>query len=303
LLENVRGLTRTSFLPYFEYILEQLAFPYVEKAPDEEWSEHKSRLDEYHKAGDAVGRPPWNQRPSCRYDVWYKVVNVADYGVPQERHRVFIVGFRHDLAVPWRFPAPTHSADALLYAQYVDCSYWKEHGLEHRRPPEQLAGRVARVAALPKPMARRWRTVRDANGNLPEPIDYDQHPPVTGHVGIPDARVYPGHTGSPWDWPAKTIKAGDHGNPGGENMLRRDDGSVRYFTVRELARLQTFPDWWHFANSWTETRRQLGNAVPVAMAEIMAEHLHRELQHVARGGHEARLRSREWRDPIAASVG
>ncbi len=53
-------------------------------------------------------------------------------------------------------------------------------------------------------------------------------------------------------------------------MLRRDDGSVRYFTVRELARLQAFPDDWHFASSWTESRRQLGNAVPVTMAEIMA---------------------------------
>jgi DNA ligase 1 len=48
-------------------------------------------------------------------------------------------------------------------------------------------------------------------------------------------RVYPGHTGSPMDEPAKTIKAGDHGVPGGENMLVRLDGSIRYFTVRETA--------------------------------------------------------------------
>jgi len=89
-----------------------------------------------------------------------------------------------------------------------------------------------------------------------------------------------GHTGSPWDWPAKAIKAGDHGNPGGENMLRRDDGSVRYFTVRELARLQTFPDEWHFANSWTESRRQLGNAVPVAMAELLGRLLYRHLERI-----------------------
>ena len=45
---------------------------------------------------------------------------------------------------------------------------------------------------------------------------------------------------------------------------------VVYFTVRELARLQTFADSWHFANSWTESRRQLGNAVPVQMAEMLA---------------------------------
>jgi DNA (cytosine-5)-methyltransferase 1 len=65
---------------------------------------------------------------------------------------------------------------------------------------------------------------------------------VSNHIVNPGARSYPGHTGSPLDEPAKTLKAGDHGVPGGENMLARPDGSIRYFTVREAARLQTFPD-------------------------------------------------------------
>ena len=83
------------------------------------------------------------------------------------------------------------------------------------------------------------------------------------------AKVYPGHTGSPLDFPAKTLKAGDHGVPGGENMLVNLDGSVRYFTARESARLQTFPDGYKFHGSWTETMRQLGNAVPVHLAKII----------------------------------
>ena len=58
--------------------------------------------------------------------------------------------------------------------------------------------------------------------------------------------------------------------PGGENMLVMPTGEVRYFTVRESARLQTFPDTYVFHGSWTETMRQLGNAVPVALARIMA---------------------------------
>ncbi len=47
------------------------------------------------------------------------------------------------------------------------------------------------------------------------------------------------------------------------------DGSVRYFTIRESARLQTFPDGYKFHGSWTETMRQLGNAVPLVLARIV----------------------------------
>lgn len=289
LFENVKGLTRQDFKPYFDYIIEQLAFPFVAQWRGESWLSHKARLAEYHAAGDKAGTSPWNQPASCRYDVGYRVFNVADFGVPQQRHRVFIVGFRHDVGVQWTFPTPTHSEDALLYAQYVDGSYWREYGLAAPSVPPRLAARVDNLSKLFRPAEARWRTVRDAMSDLPEPIDYDLEPPLANHVGIPDARAYKGHTGSPWDWPAKAIKAGDHGNPGGENMLRRDDGSVRYFSVRELARLQTFPDEWHFANSWTESRRQLGNAVPVEMAEIIARRIYQELDRVDQRAH---MRSR-----------
>jgi DNA (cytosine-5)-methyltransferase 1 len=53
-------------------------------------------------------------------------------------------------------------------------------------------------------------------------------------------------------------------------MMVMGDGSVRYFSVRESARLQTFPDGFVFHGSWTETMRQLGNAVPVALARRVA---------------------------------
>ena len=52
-------------------------------------------------------------------------------------------------------------------------------------------------------------------------------------------------------------------------MLVGLDGSVRYFTIRESARLQTFPDGYKFHGSWTETMRQLGNAVPVILARVV----------------------------------
>lgn len=91
------------------------------------------------------------------------------------------------------------------------------------------------------------------------------------------ARIYKGHTGSPLDEPAKTLKAGDHGVPGGENMVAFPDGSVRYFTIRESARLQSFPDSYVFPGSWTESMRQLGNAVPVKLAHMLGQSIGKAL--------------------------
>jgi DNA (cytosine-5)-methyltransferase 1 len=113
-----------------------------------------------------------------------------------------------------------------------------------------------------------WKTVRDAITDLPDP-EKSFSKDAFDHKFNPGARTYAGHTGSPLDEPAKTLKAGDHGVPGGENMLLKPNGSVRYFTVRESARLQTFPDDYRFPGSWTESMRQLGNAVPVTLAQAV----------------------------------
>ena len=53
-------------------------------------------------------------------------------------------------------------------------------------------------------------------------------------------------------------------------MLAHGNGRVRYFTVRECARLQTFPDAYVFKGGWRSTTRQLGNAVPVTLARTIA---------------------------------
>ncbi len=123
-----------------------------------------------------------------------------------------------------------------------------------------------------------WKTVRDAISDLPDPREGDHSPRIANHWLNPGARVYPGHNGSPLDDPAKVLKAGDHGVPGGENMLAYPDGEVRYFTVRECARLQTFPDEYVFMGSWTETMRQLGNAVPTLLGKVIAAAVYQRLQ-------------------------
>lgn len=261
IVENVKGLTRATFASYFQYIQLQLEFPEVPPIPGEDWSEHLKRLQEERTSGKHKGK-------GLTYNVLATLVNAADYGIPQKRERVFIVGFRDDLGIEWSFPKPTHSYDALLYDQWVTGDYWKRHGLVMPDLPAKLANRVVKLRKNP-PDTLPWKTVRDAIADLPDP-ESKAAAKIRNHTYQAGARVYPGHTGSPLDLPAKTLKAGDHGVPGGENMLVRDDGSVRYFTVRESARIQTFPDSYRFHGSWTETMRQLGNAVPVHLAYCVA---------------------------------
>ncbi|WP_394063818.1 DNA cytosine methyltransferase [Alcaligenes sp. WGS1538] len=269
IVENVKGLTRSSFANYFTYVQLQLEFPEVPPLENEDWSEHLARLQIEKTSGKRKGR-------GLTYNVVPTLVNAADYGVPQKRERVFIIGFRDDLGIEWSFPNPTHSYDALLRDQWITGIYWRRHGMRMPPMPQKLANRVAKLRQAPLFDTLAWRTVRDAIQGLPDPRSRAAAQ-VPNHVFQAGARSYPGHTGSPLDLPAKTLKAGDHGVPGGENMLVDDNGGVRYFTVRESARIQTFPDGFRFHGSWTETMRQLGNAVPVLLAQRVASSVAEQL--------------------------
>jgi len=119
-----------------------------------------------------------------------------------------------------------------------------------------------------------WVTVRNAIADLSYPTSESN---VSNHVFKGGAKSYPGHTGSPIDKPSKTLKAGSHGVPGGENMIRYNDDSIRYFTVREAARIQTFPDDYAISGAWGECMRKIGNAVPVKLAEVVAQAIYRAI--------------------------
>jgi DNA (cytosine-5)-methyltransferase 1 len=274
IFENVKGLTRASFATYLSYITLQLRFPELVRRNDEDWQGHLGRLEKQQTS---------KSRGGLRYRVLFRVLNAADYGVPQKRERVVFVGFRSDLDIEWSFPNATHALDALLWEQCRTGEYWERHEvrMRDRVVDPRLRSRVDQF--LFKPSAAAWRTTRDAIAGLPDPeFDPAASSAIQDHRFQPGARPYPGHTGSVLDMPAKTLKAGVHGVPGGENMLARPDGTVRYFTVRESARLQTFPDDFVFHGAWSETMRQLGNAVPVTLAAAVAKHVKRHLDTAAR---------------------
>ena len=208
--ENVKGLLRKSFSDYFSYIILRLTFPNRVISAGRTWREHLAEL----RGID------FEKYDGLKYNVQYKLLNAVNYGVPQNRERVFIVGFRSDVAAKWEWPME----------------------------------------------ASKKSTIADAIGHIASmrPCDLpDDHKVVTG------AREYPGHSGSNYYSPSKTIKAGAHGVPGGENMIRFPDGTLRYMTVHEAKLIQTFPSDYIVCGGWGEAMRQIGNAVPVKLAEQM----------------------------------
>jgi len=188
------------------------------------------------------------------------MLNAADYGVPQIRERVFLIGSRE--GIPFSFPETTHAS----------------------RPSRDLFSEQ-----VP------YRTAWDALGDLPQDVD-DPSLVVGGRWGdllptIPEGENYLWHTdrsgGYPifgwrrryWTFllklaksrPAWTIQA----QPG--TATGPFHWKSRRLTGQELCRLQTFPDGLRFDCGRADAQRMLGNAVPSLVAEILAREIRRQL--------------------------
>ena len=264
--ENVKGLLRQTFSEYFNYIILRLTYPKIIKKPKQDWVDHLNNLKLIN----------FDSYSDIKYNVQYRLLDAANFGVPQNRERVLIVGTRSDLNINWKYPSTTHSLDRLLWDKFISGSYWDEHKVsksDREACPDELKEKCSYLKesfGFIKPSEIRWQTVRDALKLIPHPNDNHE---ITDHIFRGGAKSYIGHTGSDIDFPAKTIKAGGHGVPGGENMIRYRNGNVRYFTVFEAKLIQTFPADFIITGPWSEALRQIGNAVPVKLAEEIGKAL------------------------------
>lgn len=202
-----------------------------------------------------------NSEVGTNYSVAWRVINCAEYGVPQTRERVFLVGSRD--GTKFKFPEPTHASPEVL-----------------RASPDLFDERL--------PYTTAW----DAIGNLDTSDNGDASLKVGGKWGdllptIPEGENYLWHTnrkgGKPlfgwrtryWsfllklakDQPSWTLQA----QPG--TSIGPFHWKSRRLTFEELARLQTFPEGLVMPEGRTEMQRMLGNAVPSLIAEVLAREI------------------------------
>ena len=173
---------------------------------------------------------------SAGYRLEVHLVNMADYGVPQTRQRVIIVGQKKCLGkdIRFHFPEPTHSKDGSN--------------------------------DLP-----RWITIQEALGHFPNP---DEPNAILNHVYSAykvEFRNFTGHRQTDPNKPCPTILA--RGNGGGGVCAIPHYNGERRLTIRESAAVQTFPDAFEFIGTMNSCYRQIGNAVPVHFAELLGREL------------------------------
>ena len=191
------------------------------------------------------------------YALSWRVVNTADYGVPQWRERVIILGKRGQVAPA--FPEPTHH-DPL--------------------------GRERPISAR-----KTWRDVRWALKGLPRAAAAGTEPSVPNHVSrrhgpavvaafaaTPQGKRNPQYKRDRlrWERPSKVIRAQGKPKPDGSGQKNSSHQPIhpeehRQLTVRECARIQTFPDWYELPETFVNGYRIVGDAVPPVLAEALGE--------------------------------
>ena len=177
-----------------------------------------------------------------------QVLKAINYRVPQKRERIFLIGIRKDINLKYQYPKPHNTiynlADALKKGSLYNCDVPKSEGAKY--PPHKKE-----VLDLVPPKGY-WR-------NLPLEIQKE-------YMGK-SFFLGGGKTGMArrigWDEPSLTLTC----SPAQKQTERCHPDETRPFTVREYARIQTFPDDWKFAGSVSQQYKQIGNAVPCNLGQ------------------------------------
>jgi len=177
-----------------------------------------------------------------------KVLKAVNYRVPQKRERLILVGVRKDINIEYKYPRPHtkvfNLVDALKKGELYDCDVPKSEGSKYPEHKKAILDLV--------PPKGYWR-------NLPLDLQ-KEYMGKSFYLGG-------GKTGIArriaWDEPSLTLTC----SPAQKQTERCHPEETRPFTVREYARIQTFPDDWKFAGSVSQQYKQIGNAVPCNLGQ------------------------------------
>jgi DNA (cytosine-5)-methyltransferase 1 len=210
------------------------------------------------------------------YNLSFRLVNCADYGVPQERHRLIIVGYHESLGIRFAFPQPSH------FEQNPHNTFSKQDN--------------------------KWRTLRDAIGDLPKAVMALEKNKANKNLLIPNHEFMTGkfsyiymsrNRRRLWSEPSFTIQAsGRHAplHPSSSKMVKlepdvwtfKNARKSRRLSVREAARIQTFPDDFVFYyENVADGYRMIGNAVPPTLSEVIAVKIFDDLKQIGKDKLEA----------------
>lgn len=198
------------------------------------------------------------------YHTYMKMLNAEDFGVPQRRKRVFIVGIRNDVHKgEFHFPKPTTSKNTRTTVRDIigdlpePPADGSEHSkISHHRKDKLSAINLARIQALKPGQGMAY---------LPKDLLADCHKAGADKIG--HRNVYGRMS---WDEVAPTITARFDSFTRGKFGHPKQNRSI---TLREGALLQTFPKDFKFAGNKVDVARQIGNAVPVKLAEIVGKQI------------------------------
>lgn len=178
----------------------------------------------------------------------FQVLKAINYNVPQKRERLILVGIRKDIDLKYEYPKPNtkiyNLVDALKKGELFDCDVPQSNGVKYPQSKKDVLDLV--------PQKGYWRDL---------PIDIQKE--FMGgsfHLGG-------GKTGMArkigWDEPCLTLMC----SPAQKQTERCHPEESRPFTIREYARIQTFPDDWCFEGSMAQQYKQIGNAIPVNLGK------------------------------------
>ena len=177
-----------------------------------------------------------------------QVLKAINYNVPQKRERLILVGIRKDVDIEFEYPKAFRKIytleDALKKGELFDCDVPESKGTQYPKSKKEILDLI--------PPKGYWR-------DLPLELQKEY---MGGSFYLGG-----GKTGMArrigWDEPCLTLTC----SPAQKQTERCHPDETRPFTVREYARIQTFPDNWEFAGSVSQQYKQIGNAVPVNLAK------------------------------------